>query len=76
MPLGFLREAQRALRPEVESDVWIDAQQILAEVMPECAEIDPDKAMDHLAQAMIELTIAKDYLAREDLPLRVPAWTG
>lgn len=65
------REVQRALRPEVETDVWVDAQQIVAEAMLECAEIDPDEAMDHLSQAMIELTTAKDHLAGEDLPLRV-----
>ena len=65
------REAQRALRPEVESDMWVDAQQIVAKAMLECAEIDPDDAMDHLSQAMIELTIAKDHLAGENLPLRV-----
>ena len=37
----------------------------------ERAEIDPDEAMDHLSQAMIELATAKDHLAGEDLPLRV-----
>lgn len=62
--------AQEALRADVETDVWVDAQQILAEALLELAEIaSPEDATNHLLQAMVELTTAKDVLAgAEELP--------
>lgn len=60
------RGAQQALRAEVETDVWVDAQQILAEALLELAELArPEDVTDHLLQAMVELTTAKDVLAGE-----------
>ena len=54
----------------METDVWVDAQQILAEALLELAEMaPPEEAMNHLLQAMVELTTAKDVLAgAEELP--------
>lgn len=64
------RGAQEALRADVETDVWVDAQQILAEALLELAEmVPPEDAMNHLLQAKVELTTAKDVLAAaEELP--------
>ena len=60
------RGAQQALRTEVETDVWVDAQQILAEALLELAKLArPEDVTDHLLQAMVELTTAKDVLAGE-----------
>ena len=60
------RGAQEALRPDVETDVWVDAQQIIAEALLELAEAAcPEDATNHLLQAMAELTTAKDLLAGE-----------
>ncbi len=63
------RGAQEALRPDVETDVWVDAQQIIAEALLELAEaVRPEDATNHLLQAMVELTTARDVLAGEELP--------
>ena len=60
------RGAQQALRADVETDVWVDAQQIIAEALLELAELArPEDATNHLLQAMVELTTAKDVLAGE-----------
>ena len=60
------RGAQEALRPDVETDVWVDAQQIIAEALLELAEAArPEDATNHLLQAMVELTTARDVLAGE-----------
>ncbi len=53
-------------------------QEFLRQAVEECRgaqsaltpEIDPDDAMNHLLQAMVELTTAQDFLWEEDLPLR------
>ncbi len=64
------RGAQEALRADVQTDVWVDAQQILAEALLELAEMAPPQdPMNYLLQAMVELTNAKDVLAgAEELP--------
>ncbi|MXY57993.1 MAG: hypothetical protein F4Y41_16620 [Gammaproteobacteria bacterium] len=64
------RGAQEVLRADVETEVWVDAQQILAEALLELAGmVPPEEAMSHLLRAMAELTTAKDVLAdAEDLP--------
>ena len=63
------RGAQEALRADVERDVWVDAQQIIAEALLELAGIvQQEDAEAHLFQAMVELTTAKDLLAGEELP--------
>ncbi len=60
------RGAQEALRPDVETDVWVDAQQIIAKALLDLAEVArPEDATNHLLQAMVELTTAKDVLAGE-----------
>ena len=60
------RGAQQALRADVETDVWVDAQQIIAEALLELAELArPEDATNHLLQATLELTTAKDVLAGE-----------
>ncbi|MXY56213.1 MAG: hypothetical protein F4029_17480 [Gammaproteobacteria bacterium] len=48
----------------------MDAQQILVEALLELAEMaQPEDATNHLLQAMVELTTAKDVLgATEELP--------
>ena len=62
------RGAQEALRADVETDLWVDAQQIMAQALLEAAEIaPPDDAMKHLLQAMVVLTTAKDVLAGDEL---------
>ena len=65
------RAAQSGLRPEMEADVWADAQQILAGAILDLAEIDPDDAKKHLLQATAELTTAQAFLAGQELPLRM-----
>ena len=64
------RGAQEALRADVQTDVWVDAQLILVEALLELAEIAvPENATKHLLQARVELTTAKDVLAAaERLP--------
>ena len=61
--------AQEALRPELEPEVWADAQLIAIEAMLDHAEIDTDDAMTHISRARIELTKARNFMANERLPL-------
>ena len=68
--LDNCREAQLALRPEAEAEVWIDAQLIIVEALLDHADIDPDDAQTRLLQAMTEVTTAQDFLVGEDLPLQ------
>lgn len=59
-----LRGAQEALRTDVETDIWVDVQQILSEALAELAELArPEDATNYLLQAAAELTTAKDALA-------------
>lgn len=68
--LDNCREAQLALRPEVDGEVWIDAQLIIVEALLDYADIEADDARTRLVQDMAELTTAQDFLTGEDLPLQ------
>lgn len=66
--VDLCRGAQQALRPDVEMDIWVDAQHILVEALLELAEIDRNDAENHLAQAMTEMRVAQDVSSGEDIP--------